>query len=136
MNEIVKQKWVAALRSGEFQQCRGTLRKGDSYCCLGVLSELAVRDGVISPAAALPETDWRANRGEGETVFAYDNEAGHLPAVVAEWAGLTYDYEDWMTDEVVTEPDVDPSVNGKELSGMNDYGSTFTEIADLIEEHL
>ena len=37
MNAEIKQRWVDALRSGEYEQTRGTLHKGDSYCCLGVL---------------------------------------------------------------------------------------------------
>lgn len=28
--------WVAALRSGDYQQATGALRVGDTYCCLGV----------------------------------------------------------------------------------------------------
>jgi len=135
MNEIVKAKWVAALRSGEFQQCKGTLRKGDSFCCLGVLSELAVRDGVIMPAQVLPETDWRSSRGDGLPVYVYNNEAGHLPTAVAKWAGLSYSYDNW-DGEVGHEPDVDPSVDGRELSGLNDSGLPFSEIADVIERGL
>lgn len=37
------QKWVAALRSGEYKQGRGRLHqaKDNSFCCLGVLCEVA-----------------------------------------------------------------------------------------------
>lgn len=31
-----KKKWVAALRSGKFEQGQCTLRDGKQYCCLGV----------------------------------------------------------------------------------------------------
>lgn len=45
---------IAALRSGEFEQAQGALRLPDvethdvpyRYCCLGVLTEVAVRDGL------------------------------------------------------------------------------------------
>lgn len=38
----LKAKWIAALRSGEYRQGRHALRKADgSYCCLGVLCEVA-----------------------------------------------------------------------------------------------
>jgi len=30
------QKWLLALRSGDFKQCRDVLHDGDGYCCLGV----------------------------------------------------------------------------------------------------
>lgn len=33
--------WADALESGEYQQGRERLRRGDQYCCLGVLSALA-----------------------------------------------------------------------------------------------
>ncbi|HWG97181.1 MAG TPA: hypothetical protein VN647_08875 [Nitrospira sp.] len=46
MNKNAK-AWVRALRSGKYQQGKGRLRKGDSYCCLGVACELAKRKRVI-----------------------------------------------------------------------------------------
>ena len=39
MNKEVKEKWVAALRSGKYKQTRGTLKDKTGYCCLGVLCE-------------------------------------------------------------------------------------------------
>lgn len=40
MNPEVKERWVAALRSGKYRQTRGTLNEGDvSFCCLGVLCD-------------------------------------------------------------------------------------------------
>lgn len=139
MNKDVKQKWVAALRSGEFEQCKGTLRMGDSFCCLGVLSELAVRDGVIEPPVALGDDDWRSHRGDGQPVWAYDNEAGHLPDAVANWAGLTYSYESYDVPGTTAEtgPECDPEAGGNRLSYYNDdRGMTFSEIANIIEEYL
>lgn len=41
MNKQLRDAWVAALRSGQYKQGVGTLRKGDTYCCLGVLCEVA-----------------------------------------------------------------------------------------------
>ncbi len=43
MTPELKAKWVAALRSGEYQQQReGFLyREGKGHCCLGVLAEVA-----------------------------------------------------------------------------------------------
>ncbi len=43
MNKEIKEKWLKALRSGEYKQGRGYLRKEsgdeDRYCCLGVLAK-------------------------------------------------------------------------------------------------
>lgn len=49
MNAELKSKWIAALRSGEFEQTTGILqaRDGDnklSFCCLGVLCKIAHPD--------------------------------------------------------------------------------------------
>jgi hypothetical protein len=38
MNPELKAKWVAALRSGKYEQERGDIGRGNKLCCLGVLS--------------------------------------------------------------------------------------------------
>lgn len=66
MNQEVKQKWIAALRSGEYDQAYSQLKLKDAYCCLGVLCELAIEDEIIERYdswRALPPvqvTDWLA----------------------------------------------------------------------------
>lgn len=43
-----RDKWLAALRSGEYSQCQEQLHKeGDGYCCLGV--KLVAVDGISVP---------------------------------------------------------------------------------------
>lgn len=40
MDQEIKEKWIAALRSGKFKQCDGELHNLEgSFCCLGVLLE-------------------------------------------------------------------------------------------------
>ena len=41
MNTELKQKWVDALRSGDYIQDNGQLKSKTGYCCLGVLAEIA-----------------------------------------------------------------------------------------------
>ncbi len=43
MNTELKQKWITALRSGEWKQgkCHLRLRERQEYCCLGVLCEVS-----------------------------------------------------------------------------------------------
>ena len=41
MTPEFKAQWVAALRSGEYEQARDAMRIGDSFCCLGVAAQLA-----------------------------------------------------------------------------------------------
>lgn len=71
MKAKIKDEWVAALRSGRFQQCGGLLKMetahGCFHCALGVLMELAVEHGIIED---------------------YE-ETADIPDEVAEWAGLT-----------------------------------------------
>ena len=42
MNQELKAKWVAALRSGKYKQGKMRLRSenGEAYCCLGLLCEI------------------------------------------------------------------------------------------------
>lgn len=74
MNPEVKKVWINELRSGRYRQTDGALRKGRSYCCLGVLCDL-------SKAAKWTPTSW----GEG----VYDGSSGILPFSVGEWADLS-----------------------------------------------
>lgn len=40
-----KDRWIEALYSGAYQQSRGSLRKDDTFCCLGVLCDLVDPEG-------------------------------------------------------------------------------------------
>ncbi len=41
MNPKLKEKWVTALRSGNYPQSKDVLKSPDGYCCLGVLAEIS-----------------------------------------------------------------------------------------------
>lgn len=41
MNSEMKANWLKALRSGEYEQCKGRLRLGNGYCCVGVLCNIS-----------------------------------------------------------------------------------------------
>jgi hypothetical protein len=60
MNRELVEKWVAALRSGDYQQTVGKLGRdynGErSYCCLGVLCELAAKEELIPEATVSNDT--------------------------------------------------------------------------------
>lgn len=58
MDVELKAKWVAALRSGEYQQITGQLRGGGGYCCLGVfciVAGLPISDNGISVETTAPD---------------------------------------------------------------------------------
>ena len=112
MNPEIKARWVAALRSGRYQQGQGFLNKDGALCCLGVLCDLYDPDA------------WVAT---GDGVAHMNDSVSFPPMEVNEWAGF-----DAMPDEI------EVSINGctQGLADHNDSGRTFLEIADAIEEQL
>lgn len=112
MRADVKAQWVAALRSGEYQQGGGNLynTSDNTHCCLGVLCELAVQAGIIQPKAVT----------DSGSYFAGDSSI--LPSAVQDWAALD-------------SPDPD-DCQGRTLSDMNDSDVSFIEIAGVIERDL
>ena len=109
MNPIVKQKWVDALRSGEYKQGSTILRSlNNEFCCLGVLCDIYQKEhGDLS-------IDSR------EYYYRYNGHNSLLPQKVGLWANI---------DEVGRY-----KLNNT-LVADNDNGKTFEEIADIIEEH-
>lgn len=107
MNPEVKTLFVEALRSDRFEQGRRMLCRDGKYCVLGVLCELAVENGIIEKS--------------GQYTKTYSNNYKYsLPPKVAKWAGVNH-YKDANIPVF--------------LSGLNDVGKTFSELADIIEEH-
>lgn len=144
MKTEIKTKWVEALRSGDYKQGKGRLVKDadefnstTSYCCLGVLAELASHEGVVekrevscgcvSDTCSIGEVGYEGDHGSADG----KHRAGSfsvLPFPVMEWAGLD------LADPMVR---LDSDDFGERyLSGLNDSGYDFDEIAHLIEEQL
>ena len=117
MNERIKQLWIHALRSGEYQQGKGGLRPDDEgFCCLGVLCDLHSQE-----------------TGKNWDVDQYDGQSGVLPDSVCIWADLI-DLESGF-------PNVDPKVMTPHSVGTlahhnDNLNFTFQEIADIIERQL
>lgn len=114
MNNEIKQRWVSALRSGEYKQARGSLRRDNRFCCLGVLCDLYGKEKGI---------EWVS---DGDHGFVFLESNGTLPTEVMEWADLPNHNPD------IDYPD--PYVNC--IAELNDYGVDFEEIADVIEAQL
>lgn len=123
MDQIIKDQWVAALRSGQFKQGTHVLHNPNKneYCCLGVLCELGVAAGVVSYTEV-----GISLMSEGIPAMYYDGEAEFLPTSVCLWAGLpsTPAIHEWAA---IPRP----------LPDLNDVTKlSFDEIADLIERYL
>ena len=111
MNREVKQKWLNALRSGEYIQGKSKLKDGNTFCCLGVLTDLYIKEHKNCYWKDDPFID-----GEIE-------ENNVLCAKVKKWAGLSGS---------------NPIIKNKGMciAQLNDEGYSFSKIADLIEAEL
>lgn len=115
----IKAAWLEALRSGDYQQTKSILRGHDNtFCCLGVLCDLAAKDGM---------GEWDASIDPEAVVFIESEnhfENASFPAYTTlRWAL-------GVSPSVVLTNTIN-SYNG--LAKLNDTGSTFNEIADRIE---
>lgn len=127
-NTEVIREWVAALRSGKYQQTGGKLARtvGDSaeYCCLGVLCELGAAKGIATREEA-PGTFFQH--------IKYDGLEALPPGSIQAWVGLdswgVSPREEWSIDPDDLNPDGRISV-----AALNDrYDFTFDQIADAVE---
>jgi hypothetical protein len=138
MNQEIKAKWIAALRSGEYKQGRGHLKGAqDDFCCLGVLCDLyatevggywAIRDSVAGEKEPY-HTFMMNDRSQEVADFL-------LPVPVTKWAGLeqrdpSVDVPKSVHPTTVSSPNYSSS-----LSLVNDAGQDFSYIADIIEKQL
>ena len=126
MNPEIKQQWINALRSGEYEQStQGCLHTANEfsagYCCLGVLCDLYAKEH---------NKEWTKNHDTSNLYF--EGEDQYPPQSVVEWAGLpdknpsikfSGEIDDWEYEE-------------PELAELNDDGVPFNTIADFIEQYL
>lgn len=108
-----ERRLIDALRSGEYKQGQGVLQRGERLCCLGVAC--------------------RVSRVELEVKIdlhnvSFNGEDHHLPDEVQRELG-------WLDDcaELTFHDRQGRPVN---LTTLNDSGSTFDQIADVIEAGL
>ena len=114
MNSQIKERWVRALRSGQYEQTKGILHNNQGYCCLGVLCDLYAKEH---------DVEWQEPH-EDNSFYTMNGCGSTLPDVVVEWA----DVED-------TSPDVTFKGRVISLANLNDSGKTFDQIAQVIEEN-
>jgi len=115
MKKKVMKQWTKLLRSGKFKQGSGNLLHRGKHCCLGVLCELALVEGVC---------DFEYNQTYNSN--RYDQQSGTLPLSVREWSGMKSDigYLKTLGGEF-------PS-----LAALNDEGGrTFRQLANIIEKN-
>jgi len=119
MNQNILQRWVSALRSGDYKQGTHRLRSADNkYCCLGVLGDIYAKEN---------KKRWRKSNNDLDEYGLHKNE-NYLTQEVEEWAGIGRE------DKYSLSPKVKYQGKKQWLSTLNDDEKlSFTEIADLIE---
>jgi len=140
MNAEIKERWVKALRSGDYIQGKGALRRTEGgihkYCCLGVLCDILAKETshkwVKNDVLDTPYGDMLATQAGKDLYTPKDpNSKGYvsssLPSTdIVEWAGFSKNHN-WLINSAYYE---------ETLYDINDRGgSTFSDIADLIEEN-
>ncbi len=145
MKPEIKEKFAAALESGEFTQGRGRLHEfrgeANCYCAVGVLTELCRRE-------LYPETPWVMYFFE-DTENPFIGSALALPSEVTDWADVspTDDTLDIFTDSLpaalLREIDtilipagrcIDAEVTS--VTELNDAGIPFPLLAKIVREAL
>ncbi len=107
MQAELKAKWVAALRSGKYQQSSDALRTEDGFCCLGVLCDIVDPEG------------WVDNRGCGGYRWKSDKFGEHSAILPA---------------KLIRAFEVAESLEAAAIR-MNDGSESFIAIADYIEKN-
>lgn len=115
----IKARFLEALRSRKYAQGKGRLRDKNRFCCLGVLGDLAVQDGVAN---------WK-----GDLLVIDNNYFKTLfPEQLFGWA-----CEGSFTFNGVTSFLLPEESEAGSLTHANDeLEKTFPEIACLVEEYL
>lgn len=138
----IKEAWLAALRSGEYKQGTSALKNGGKFCCLGVLCDLHSKAGLGK---------WHKGLYKPDDLPMSEASGGYLRTPVLEWAcepealreenlklaGDTAGVHALRQSFVVL-PTKGP-LTGHDSYGLahiNDRGTPFSEIADLIEAQL
>lgn len=125
MKEDIKERWITALDSGEYEQARGALhRAGRFFCALGVLGDLYVKETgkgewCTPDDVVTHERGWYL-LGHYLRVGSAAGSYVSLPWEVLLWAGL-------------------PVTKAKRVVEWNDGPEeprTFSEIAVLVKENL
>lgn len=131
MNPEIKAQWTAALRSGEYEQGQGSLRRDGKFCCLGVLCDQAVKAGIIPEPTQRDILD--------DLLYGQEKNSITLPAEVMEWAGVT-DANPLVDAGILPEGvkwEVEPGDGANPaLANLNDGGTPFAVIADIIDQQL
>lgn len=123
MKPEIKERFLNALRSGKYNQCKGVCKNGDGcYCFTGVLLDLYVKDN--------PNSRWGMIGGYESVIELDDNFSNTaFNQKIADWAGLVKITDD---ENVLCYP---TNKGHKVYWCENDQGKTLEELADMVEQY-
>ena len=146
MNKEIKERWIAALRSGKYKQAQNVLRTGkDRLCCLGVLCDVVDPERwYVEEDSTYMSADGLAGRVGGP--YYYRGPIGpaerkNLPVSIQCLMGMDA-LATFSTDSLpqelrdrMMEFDANKVALGRPMSlaELNDAGASFELIADIIE---
>jgi hypothetical protein len=141
MRADIREEWLKRLRSGRYQKGRHSLRASGRHCCLGVLCDIAVDQGV-----------GRWEYRDGTFYYCLEGEANDSlpPEKLLRWAGYTRDRPSGpelsvtsRTGIIVMAPTTALGIPAAstcihQVNDGDDYflAHAFNEIADLIETQI
>lgn len=131
MPKTTLDKWLAALRSGDYTQAVGKLEFNGGYCCLGVLQ--CVVDGAVEKA----KTEYDAKRYAvpiGEPMSLPTREWMEREGISTKYSANNANFAEANNLYIYREPYDEDDRTCVEASVLNDEEhKTFKEIADLVE---
>lgn len=121
MDQALKSRWVAALRSGEYKQATGVLKsaEGRGFCCIGVLCDVVAPEGWETHSHK--EAPW--NPDSSKEVVSFEN------PVAGSEQGVTLN-ADALARFGMSMACLDLLVEFNDSQGKN-----FSQIADWIDAH-
>lgn len=134
MNPEIKALWLERLESGKEKQGHGALKKvyptkngkvrKVRHCCLGVLCEIGVEQGVIDEAKVdLRDPDIYEQEDGINATFGEGSSEAYLPDAVADWAGIPR--------HIMFDPGIQAT-----LGDINDESPSFKRVIKYIKENL
>lgn len=112
MDKELRDRWIAALRSGNYKQTANVLKDDKGFCCLGVLLETREGPDIWGPPVTVPNFDFGYQPKNTEHADARMLTCRYLRVI---------NLEERIADE---------------LSRMNDDGVSFRAIAAYIKANV
>jgi hypothetical protein len=111
----IAKKWAKALRGGQYRKARHCLRNKRGFCCLGVLTDLYIKEH---------KKEWDYNLENKQ--YSFMRSYNFLPKEVVKWAGMRNEFGEFYVNK-------EKRIS---LYEENDKGKSFSEIADIIQDNV